>query len=199
MIELTTKIKQDQSAWAELWSKSPTLQRVFFLYPELISVEITFANIDSRHITLGSPNSWVRENGRIMSAENTTPPDNMLDHIWKIGRDITELELPFRKDIFARKNISLLFFPNMVCLRDEEQLQTLAEKTWSGQNTQDINLRAYILIPELKNIAHFDKRLNAQYQQLAQIYSVDLGQDIAVATPELETKSKSSSTRNKHE
>lgn len=198
-IELRTKIKQDQTSWASLWSRSPTLQRVFFLYPELISIEITFINIGSKYITLGSPNSWIRENGRIISAENTTPPAHILDHIWRIGRDITEIETPLRKEIHSQKSISILFFPNMICVRDEEQLQELAEKTWSGQNTSKTCLISHVLIPDLQKVAHFDKRLNAQFQQLSQIYSADLGQEISVIQPELEVKTKNSSTRNKNE
>jgi hypothetical protein len=184
-IPLNLHVQPTTEIWKRLNQLSPSLKSTFSVFPHLSAVEMTISQNSfhpiSSGLLIGSPNAWVIEDGKMVSVEDTFESDGLCDFLWKIGREasFTNLNTWIEKDFIEGLDlISLLILPNLLCIRDAQELEKIAEQTWTGQSSEKINLTANVYCPPITS--QNEILINAQAYHISEIFSAELGQNVSL-------------------
>lgn len=178
-VVLSPRVHVCPETWASFQQLSPTAWHLLSTCPDVAAIELIVHPTPSFSISsavlIGSPTAWLFEEGGLVSAEDTLGPETLSEHLWRIGREAGFCGIGpwLNEKTFTQELYSILLFPSMICVRDAQQLETLAEKTWTNTHTNPQNLVADCFTTTLDH--NILNRIRAQQNHIKQIYSTDLG------------------------
>lgn len=178
-VVLSTEVHVCPETWASFQQLSPTAWHLLSNHPDVAAIELVvhptpFFSITSA-VLIGSPTAWLFEDGGLISAEDTLGPETLSEHLWRIGREAGFCGIgPWLEEKkFTSSLYSILLLPSMICIRDAQQLEMLAEQTWTNTHEANQHISATCFTPTLEH--NTLNRLRAQQQHIKQIYTTDLG------------------------
>lgn len=192
-ISLEVELRIDPETWSSFQQLCPTAWHLLNVDPSIIAIELLMHHTPkfsiSSSVVIGSPTAWILDDGHLLSAEDTAGPEHLSESLWRIGRECGFSGMgPWiqNQGLDTTSLLSILIFPNMICVRDSEILEHVAERTWTDSLREPIQLEARAYCPPMTG--NMQNRTRAQIRHLNEIYYADLGSKIDVTKTTLHTK-----------